>query len=105
LHNETDIPEKGWIGFRLIGEGASGRDAYGAVIRVVTSGKRRVRQCHPGGSYLSSSDSRLHFGLAGGKADIITVYWPDGAIESWKDLEAGRYHTLHEGATPLPAAP
>lgn len=95
LHNESETGAN-WIGFDLKGKGPGNRDGYGAVIRVVTNGQKRFRQCQPGGSYLSSSDPRVHFGLGGGKPDIVTIWWHDGWVRSWTDLAPGRYYTLQD---------
>jgi hypothetical protein len=42
----------------------------------------------------------MHFGLGSGKADIVTVWWPDGHVQSWTDLEIGRYYLLKEDEAP-----
>ena len=76
-----------------------GRDAHGAVV-TATIGKRRVlRSVQPDGSYLASSDPRVHFGL-GEETRIaaVTVRWPDGETESFGDFAAGRTVELRRGA-------
>lgn len=100
LHNETQTEENGWVGFHLIGSSANNKDAYGAKIRIVTGGQKRFGQCHPGGSYLSSSDPRLHFGLTGTSLEGVTIWWPDGSSQSWTDIAPGRYYTVHQGQHP-----
>lgn len=96
LHNVT--PRAGhWVGFRLIGTGRSNRDAYGALVTIEVGGRRLLRQCQSAGSYLSASDSRVHFGL--GKAtvlDRVTVHWPDGKRQQWQHVTVDRYTTLLE---------
>jgi hypothetical protein len=52
-----------------------------------------------GGSYLSQSDLRVHFGLA--KAthiDTVEVRWPSGKTEMLKDLEADHFYAVLEGS-------
>lgn len=103
LHNESVVPRGNWIGFRLVARGENvNRDAYGAVVTVTVGERRLARQCQPGGSYLSSSDPRVHFGLgrdarADKTVDRVTVRWPDGTTQSWDALPAGRYVTLTKG--------
>ncbi|MGE3509646.1 MAG: CRTAC1 family protein, partial [Vicinamibacterales bacterium] len=69
-----------WIGLRLV-EADGRRDAYGA--RVVL--RRRgapdlVRHVHADGSYASTSDPRLLFGLGGGRNLVaVDVQWPGGS--------------------------
>jgi enediyne biosynthesis protein E4 len=100
LHNETPLSENSWVGFRLIGALPNNRDAYGAKIRVVSGAQKLSRQCQPGGSYLSSSDPRVHFGLTYGLLDGVTITWPDGTTQSWTDLPPGRYYTVKQGQRP-----
>lgn len=106
LHNET--PRANWVGFRLQGRKANGkdainRDAYGAVLTLEAGGRRLMQQCFAGGSYLSSSDPRVHFGLGTAKkADRLTVHWPGGRTESWSEVPINRYLLLEPGRPPQP---
>jgi len=116
LHNEFSTSAGNrWVGFALSQPPGApgGRDAYGAVVTVrAMGGRTRMRHCHADGSYMSSSDKRLHFGL-GSAAEIesVTVRWPDGTTEKWPGsgnnpadggLLANRYHRLVRG-TGVPA--
>ena len=62
-----------WITVSLCGT-RSNRDGLGA--RVEVNGQ--VRFATPAGSYLSSSDKRLHFGLGAATRANIEVLWPSG---------------------------
>ena len=55
-----------------------------------------------GGSYLSSRDPRLHFGLGSADvADRVEVRWPSGKTDIYRGLTADRGYKLTEGdATP-----
>ncbi len=104
LHNESAAGS--WVGFRVRQNGPKQtRDGYGTIITVETNGRKLVRQCQPGGSYLSSSDARVHFGLgeaAGAKTlEQVTVRWPDGKKETWKGVPLNRYLTLTRGKPPV----
>lgn len=95
LHNETQKTGH-WLGVRLIGN-ESNRWGYGAVLTATIGSRTLVRQCHPGGSYLSSSDPRVHFGLGKAKrVDKLSVRWPSGKVDVYKNLPADRYITLRE---------
>jgi hypothetical protein len=100
LHNETQAPKNSWIGFRLIGTGRSNRDAYGALITIVAGGHKLVRQCQPGGSYLSSSDPRVHFGLGAAAIQSVGIRWPDGRLQKLSAVTLGHYITVIEGQMP-----
>ena len=45
-----------------------------------------VRSIDGGGSYLSSSDPRVHFGLGDAKIDRLEIHWPSGKVEVKSDL-------------------
>jgi len=76
---------------------ASGRDAIGARI-TVTSGKRRqIDEVRSGGYHISQGDFRVHFGLASIDKVDVTVRWPQGAIETFKDVAANQLIVAREG--------
>lgn len=51
-----------------------------------------------GGSYASSNDLRLHFGLgAAAKVDRVEVRWPSGAVERLTLPEVDRFYSVEEG--------
>jgi hypothetical protein len=52
-----------------------------------------------GGSFASTSDPRLHFGLGAGTAvDSIEVHWPSGAVEQIKLPGIDAIYTVVEGS-------
>ena len=70
-----------WLSLRLVGTRAN-RDAVGARVRVVCGGAVQTRQRIGGGTYLSASDSRLHFGLGDcALVERIEITWPDGRVQ------------------------
>ncbi len=90
-----------WIGFDLRDETA--RQSLGAHVAVrVNSNWRRLRS-RSDGSYASSNDPRILFGLNGASsAVLVQVDWPDGSKEEWSDLAAGQYHELRRGSGRAP---
>jgi len=95
LHNETHRAGH-WLGLRLVGTHCN-RDAYGAVVTVtLADGQTRVRLCRADGSYLSSSDPRVHIGLGAGAVKDVTIRWPDGRRQTWKPPARDRYYTVTE---------
>ena len=79
------------IRFRLVGT-KSNRDAIGACVRIFYHGQTQSRLVHGGSSYLSQSELPVTFGLGKhDKIDRVTIDWPSGRNEEFKDLAAGRY--------------
>jgi len=88
-----------WILLKLIGTTCN-RSAIGARVRVVTGGHAQIDEVHSGGSVMSQSDLRLHFGL--GRADVvdrIEVRWPTTRrVETFAGVRANQILTIREGA-------
>jgi hypothetical protein len=65
----------------------------------VTVGKvEQTAEVHSGGSYLSQSDLRLHFGLGPAtKIDKVDVLWLDGKTQTFTDVAADHFYHLREG--------
>ena len=103
LHNQNAKEANGghWLGLRLRGT-KSNRDGYGAILTLKIGARTLMRQCQADGSYLSSSDRRIHFGLGSAtRIDSLIVRWPSGRVDAYANLPVDRYVTLTEGsATP-----
>ena len=84
-----------WLGVSLVGKG----NACVAGARVVweKDGQKQTRFAKGGGSYASSSDRRVQFGLGEDQGGVVTVVWPDGVIQRFENLAADRYHQIHQG--------
>src|SRR5262249_20271762 len=95
LQNTTDHPHH-WLGVELVGKPY--RDAVGARVTLDVAGDPRVRTIKGGGSYLSSGDRRILFGLgAQTQADRLTVRWPSGRQQTFENVPIDRYSRLVEG--------
>ncbi|XAL99907.1 CRTAC1 family protein [Phycisphaeraceae bacterium D3-23] len=80
----------------LIGS-QSNRYGVGAVVHVTTSGGRQVRQMMPATGFLSTNDTKLHFGL--GEADTIetlSVHWPSGQVQRFDSIAADQRLVITE---------
>jgi hypothetical protein len=87
-----------WIEFKLIGGAKSPRDAVGATVYLTASKMRHRGDVLSGGSYASTSDPRLHFGLGDATViDELEVHWPSGAAEHFPAPQIDRIVTLKEG--------
>jgi len=79
---------------RLVGT-KSNRDAIGAVVRVSTPDATQSRMVKTGSSYLSQGELTLTFGLGKrDQADRITLQWPSGATQEFKNVRAGAYECI-----------
>jgi hypothetical protein len=87
-----------WIAFRLVGADKSPRDAMGAKVVVNAGGMRQRGDVFSGGSYASSSDQRLHFGLGPARTvDKVEIQWPSGAKSEITPPSVDRIYTVIEG--------
>lgn len=87
-----------WLTFKLVGGPRSPRDAIGTTIFVTTGAVRERGDVVSGGSYASSSDQRLHFGLGPAtKVDKVEIHWPSGIKEEIHIPEVDRIFTVIEG--------
>ena len=87
-----------WVELKLIGGPASPRDAVGATVYLDAAGMRQRGDVLSGGSYLSSNDLRVHFGLADATdAEAAEIQWPSGAKETIKLPAFDRIFTVEEG--------
>jgi len=77
--------------------------AIGARITLTAGGIVQTEEIRSGGSYLSQNDLRVHFGLGRAtKADVITIRWPSGKLESIKDVGADKSYSVLEGVGLVP---
>ena len=91
------------IRFHLVGT-TSNRDAIGATVRIFHDGSSQSRLVKGGSSYLSQSELPVTFGLGKrDRIDRVLIQWPNGKIEEYKNLVAGRAYECIEakGITPL----
>ena len=97
LHNETES-QNHWLTLNLVGH-KSNRDAIGAVIKIVTPQGEQYMTVTTCGSYLSSSDKRVHFGL-GLQSMIkeIDIRWPSGITQTLRDLKSDQVLRVDEPA-------
>ena len=83
-----------WVGLQL--QGPPGNSfAIGA--RVMLKGKtyRGQREVRSGGSFLSQSDLRLHFGLGNDPGPVTAeIRWPDGKQQTVLLEKLDRYHSV-----------
>jgi hypothetical protein len=93
-------PDKNhWLELKLVGGAKSPRDAVGATAYVTANGMKQRGDVIAGGSYMSTSDPRPHFGLGSvTTVDALEVHWPSGKVEQFTVPGVDRIVTLTEGS-------
>ena len=87
-----------WVELQLIGGPKSPRDAVGATVYLNADGIRQRGDVLSGGSYLSSNDLRVHFGIGDATTiNSVDIHWPSGAKETLKLRGVDRIYTITEG--------
>ena len=87
-----------WVGLSLAGGAKSPRDAVGASVYLTAGGTRQRGDVISGGSYASSSDFRVHFGLGSStKIENVEIHWPSGAVEHVNLPSLDCYYRVEEG--------
>ena len=100
LKNET-APANHFVSVKLVGV-KSNRDGAGARVHLRAGGISQIREIGGGGSYLSQSDLRAHFGLGSStQIDSVEVNWPSGVHQEFRNLRADRFYVIREGAATI----
>ncbi len=87
-----------WVELKLVGGPKSPRDAIGATVYLKAGATRHREDVMSGGSYASSSDQRLHFGIGDNASiDGIEIHWPGGAVEKLNLPAVDTIYTIEEG--------
>jgi enediyne biosynthesis protein E4 len=104
LLNNVNHDTNHWVGLKLIGGPKSPRDAIGATAYLTAGGVRQRADVMSGGSYQSSNDQRLHFGI--GTAATVTkleIRWPSGFVEQVQLPSVDRFFAVEEGKGIVPS--
>ena len=118
LENTSPAAAQGgpaWLDLWLNGDGKTvNRDAVGARATVHVTGPDgaqplRLQCVRRGESYISQSSHWLHFGLGAWspqhRITELTVRWPDGKSETFKNLNANTRYRLARGGQPEKVSP
>lgn len=85
-----------WLQLKLIGK-ESNRNGFGARVELMLGAGAMVRQVTASGSYLSSNDYRVHFGLGDHEDAVsLTVFWPSGRRTDLKDIRPRQQLVVQE---------
>jgi len=82
---------------KLVGT-RSNRDGIGSIVRVTNANDKQWLMMKSGGSYLSSNELVLTFGLGSNtKANMVEIAWPSGQVDRLSNIDAGQTITVQEG--------
>ncbi len=85
-----------WTILQLVGT-RSNRSGIGARVTVSAGGHLQYGEVRSGGSYLSQSDLRLHFGVGEDRViDLIEIAWPSGGRQVLRNLGVDRVLRIRE---------
>jgi enediyne biosynthesis protein E4 len=86
---------------------AGSRDklALNARVKVTAGDLVQTDEVRSGGSYLSQSDLRLHFGMGDRRqVDEVEISWPSGEKQVLNNLEADRFYCAQESVGIVPCS-
>lgn len=84
-----------WLRLKLTGTKCN-RQAVGARVKVTAGDVTQFASVRSGGSYLSSNDPRLHFGLGEASQANVEVTWPGGETEKFDRVPANRQFDIRQ---------
>ena len=85
-----------WLSVDLVGH-KSNRDGIGAAVKIVSAKGAQYATVTTSGSYLSSGDKRVHFGL--GHDSVVhelEIRWPSGIVQVLKNMKADQILRVDE---------
>jgi enediyne biosynthesis protein E4 len=87
-----------WVELKLVGGEGSPRDAVGATVYLTANGMRQREDVMSGGSFISTNDPRVHFGLGDATdAGTAEIHWPSGFKEVIQLPAVDCIYTVAEG--------
>jgi enediyne biosynthesis protein E4 len=89
-------PANHWVSFELAGA-TTNKLALNARVLVTTGKMQQMGEIRSGGSYLSQSDLRLHFGLGEAKRiDKVEIQWPNGRAQVFEGVDVDRFYRVKQ---------
>ncbi len=79
-------------------EGDTPHRAFGATLVATTAGRKQYVYHTPYRGFMSTMDTRIHFGLGGARrVDSLEVRWADGRVQVLTGLDVDRVITVRQG--------
>jgi hypothetical protein len=90
-----EAPNGNWVSLKLAGS-KSNKDAIGARLWLTAQGRTQIDEVRSGGSYLSQSDLRLHFGAGKAKKVDVRINWPSGCEQKLEQVAVNQVVLIRE---------
>jgi hypothetical protein len=87
LLENRDGNRSNWLRLALTGTKAN-RMGIGVKVKVIAGSSTQFSTAMAGGSYLSSNDPRLHFGLGSAAEASVEITWPGGTTQRISPVKA-----------------
>jgi hypothetical protein len=106
VNSINDVPQllrcdstlkRNWLKVKTVGV-KSNRSGIGARVVCITGTHRQMDEVRSGGSYISQSDMRVHFGLNDAAHADIEVHWPSGTVDKLPAVAANQVLVVKEGS-------
>jgi enediyne biosynthesis protein E4 len=98
---ENRFPKAHWLQVSLRGKRSNSLGIGARVVAEVGS-QKLVRELYPANSFKSQAPAHVHFGVAANtKIDRLTVTWPSGLKQEFKDVPVDRHLRITEGDSEL----
>ena len=90
LWENSSLRSGNWLKVNLTGKFCN-KDGIGAVAKITCNGQNQFKALLAGEGYLSQNSSTIHFGLGSNTlVDEMTIYWPDGTLDTFNGLAANQ---------------
>jgi hypothetical protein len=87
-----------WVELKLVGGPKVPRDAVGSTVYLTAGGMKQRGDVLSGGSFASSSDQRVHFGIGDATTvDSVEIHWPGNVVEPIKLPGVNCIYTVEQG--------
>ena len=101
---ENRFPKANWIAISLRGT-KSNTQGIGARITAEIGTLKLTRELYPQNTFTSQAPANVHMGLGkASKIDLLTIRWPSGLVQEFKNVPANQRLRFTEGETQLPSA-
>lgn len=98
---ENHFPKAHWLEVSLRGK-TSNSLGIGARVVAEIGSQKLVREVYPANTFKSQAPARVHFGLGKSeKIDHLTITWPSGMKQEFRDVAPDRHLRITEGDSAL----